>query len=113
MLRGGGEQVIVFAQELGAGGPDEAQQVVSWRFKCVPDQIFDEPPRLSVRPSAGGDGLDAMLTLGKVRAGFARFEVWLEDDGPSDARSSFPLNERQHATCTSTYARMRNQINPY
>jgi hypothetical protein len=42
---------------------------------------------LSVRPASGKEvGMEGVLTLGWVRAGLARFEVWLEDDGPSDAR---------------------------
>ncbi len=64
-----------------------------WRFKYVPDHLFDNPPLLSVRPAAGGgDGTEGVLTLGWVRAGLARFEVWLEDDGPSDPRWDFHLS---------------------
>ncbi len=86
---GGGGQVIVFARDVDAGGSDETQQVVSWRFKYAPFKLFDEPPTLSVRQTAApGDGLEAVLTLSLVRAGLVRFEVWLEDDGPSDARST-------------------------
>ncbi len=58
-----------------------------WRLKSVPAQLFNEPPMLSVRPASGKEvGMEGVLTLGWVRAGLARFEVWLEDDGPSDAR---------------------------
>jgi hypothetical protein len=75
------------------GGADEAHQVLSWHFKYFPAQAFDYPPLLSIRPADGeGHRMEGVLTLGWVRAGLARFEVWLEDDGPSDPRYNRILN---------------------